>query len=223
MYKIFIVEDDAVISEELCKHLSSWGYGAKSAADFSRVLESFASYDPQLVLMDIKLPFFNGYHWCAEIRKLSKVPVIFISSAGDNMDIIMAMNMGGDDYIVKPFDLGVLTSKIQAVLRRAYDFGGNASLIEHRGAIFNTSSLTLTSNGKMAELTRNESKILQTLLENKGKTVSRDTLMTKLWQTDSYVDENTLSVNITRLRRKLDELGLSGFIETKKGMGYTIQ
>lgn len=223
MYKILIIEDDGIIAETLQKHLISWGYNVKLATDFAHVTETFAAYEPQLVLLDIGLPFYNGYHWCAEIRKLSKVPVIFISSAGDNMDIVTAMNMGGDDFIVKPFDLHVLTSKVQAMLRRTYDFGAAAGLIEHQGAMLNTSDMTLSFNGKTAELTKNEGKILQTLMENKGKTVSRDTLMTKLWQTDSFVDENTLSVNINRLRRTLDELGLHQYIETKKGMGYIIK
>ncbi|MCL2839898.1 MAG: response regulator transcription factor [Defluviitaleaceae bacterium] len=224
MYKILIIEDDTIIAEALCKHLSSWGFNAVCVEDLSKVQEAFIAFDPQLVLMDIGLPFFNGYHWCAEIRKLSKVPVIFISSADDKMDIIMAMNMGGDDYMTKPFDMQVLTSKIQAMLRRTYEFGSKtADIIEHGGGFFNISNLTLTVRDTTIELTKNEGRILQTLLENKGKIVSRDTLMTKLWQTDSYVDENTLSVNVGRLRRKLEELGLWGFIETKKGTGYIIQ
>lgn len=223
MYKIFIIEDDIVIAETLRKHLMSWGYDVNRATDFACVAEAFAAYNPQLVLLDIGLPFHNGYHWCAEIRKLSKIPVIFISSAGDNVDIVTAMNMGGDDFIVKPFDLHVLTSKVQAMLRRTYDFNAATGFIEHRGAMLNTSDMTLSFNGTAAELTKNEGKILQTLLENKGKTVSRDTLMTKLWQTDSYVDENTLSVNVNRLRRKLEDLGLCQYIETKKGIGYLIK
>lgn len=223
MYKILIVEDDPVISEALKKHLTSWGYTVFSVNDFSRVIETFAACEPQLVLLDIGLPFHNGYHWCAEIRKISQVPVIFISAASDNMDIVLAINMGGDDFIAKPFDLHVLTSKVQAMLRRAYDFGGATSLIEHRGAIFSPSALTLHYGDAVVELTKNESKILQALLENKGKVVSRDTLMTKLWQTDHYVDENTLTVNIARLRRKLEDTGLREFISTKKGIGYLIQ
>lgn len=178
---------------------------------------------PQLVLLDISLPFFNGYHWCNEIRKLSKVPIVFISSASDNMNIVMAMNMGGDDFIAKPFDLVVLTAKVQALLRRTYDFSGQTNLIGHRDAILNLSDSTLLYNGVKIELTKNENKILQTLLENKGKTVSRDTLMTRLWETDSFVDENTLTVNITRLRRKLENAGLHSFIITKKGIGYLVE
>lgn len=222
MYKILIVEDDLVISSQIKKHIDSWGFEAVCVDDFQKVINIFASFDPQLVLLDITLPFFNGYHWCSEIRKISKVPIIFISSASDNMDIVMAMNMGGDDFISKPFDLNVLTAKVQAILRRTYDFGGQSHLCEHRGAILNTSDGTLTYNGEKIELTKNDNKILQTLLLNKGKVVSRDSLMTKLWQTDSFVDENTLTVNVTRLRKKLEAIGLNDFIDTRKGSGYII-
>lgn len=223
MYKIFIAEDDAVIAQAICKQLETWGYQARSASDFQNVLGEFAAYNPQLVLMDLLLPFYNGYHWCREIRRVSKVPIIFISSASDNMNIVMAMNMGGDDFISKPFDMNVLIAKVQAALRRTYDFGGSADLLEHRGAILNRADASLTYNGQRIELTKNDYKILQTLLENKGHTVSREQLMTRLWQSDSFVDENTLTVNITRLRRKLDAAGLQHFITTKKGMGYLIE
>ena len=221
--KILIVEDDLVIAKAIRAHLQSWGCEAQCAADFQNVLGNFAAFDPQLVLLDISLPFYNGYHWCGEIRKISKVPVIFISSASDNMNIVMAMNMGGDDFIAKPFDLEVLTAKVQALLRRTYDFGGQAGLLAHRGAILNTSDTTLTYEGQRIDLTKNDYKILQTLMENKGKAVSRDTLMLRLWETDSYVDENTLTVNVTRLRRKLEAAGLRDFITTKKGIGYLIE
>lgn len=177
---------------------------------------------PQLVLLDISLPFYNGYYWCAEIRKFSKIPIIFISSASDNMNIVMAMNMGGDDFIAKPFDLNVLTAKIQAILRRTYDFGGQMTILQHRGAMLNTSDASLTYNGERIELTKNDYRILRTLMENKGKVVSRDTLMERLWETDSFVDENALTVNIARLRKKLEQVGLMEFIVTKKGMGYLI-
>ena len=223
VYKILIVEDDLVIAKAIRAHLQSWGCEAQCAADFQNVLGNFAAFDPQLVLLDISLPFYNGYHWCGEIRKISKVPVIFISSASDNMNIVMAMNMGGDDFIAKPFDLEVLTAKVQALLRRTYDFGGQAGLLAHRGAILNTSDTTLTYEGQRIDLTKNDYKILQTLMENKGKAVSRDTLMLRLWETDSYVDENTLTVNVTRLRRKLKAAGLRDFITTKKRIGYLIE
>ncbi|MCR1899860.1 response regulator transcription factor [Irregularibacter muris] len=223
MYKIFIVEDDLVIARTMKNHIESWGYEVKCVEDFRRVMTDFIDFDPQLVLLDISLPFYNGYHWCTEIRKVSKVPIIFISSASDNMNIVMAVNMGGDDFIGKPFDLNVLTAKVQAMLRRTYDFVGQTNLLEHKGAILNTSDTTLIYNDEKIELTKNDYKILQVLMENKGKAISRDTIMTRLWETDSYIDDNTLSVNMSRLRKKLEDVGLYGFIITKKGIGYMVE
>lgn len=222
MYKLLIVEDDEIISRTLKKHLEGWDYQVACITDFSDVMSSFASVDPQLVLMDITLPFFNGYHWCSEIRKVSKVPVVFISSASDNMNIVMAVNMGADDFIAKPFDLDVLTVKIQAMLRRSYDFIGQTSVLEHRGAMLSLTEATVSYQNEKIELTKNDWKIMQVLMENKDKVVSRDTLMTKLWESDSYVDDNTLSVNVNRLRKKLEGIGLSNFILTKKGIGYRL-
>ncbi len=222
MYKILIVEDDMVIAKTVKTHLESWGYEVEYITDFQNVMSHFVSYDPQLVLLDISLPFVNGFTLCNEIRKLSKVPIIFISSASDNMNIVMAISMGGDDFIAKPFDLTILTSKVQALLRRTYDFTGQTNLLEHRGAIVNTSDATLTFNGQKIDLTKNDQKILHVLLENKGKTVSRDVLMTRLWETDSFIDDNTLTVNINRLRKKLEAIGLHDFIKTKKGLGYLV-
>ena len=223
MYKILSVEDDAVIAAAVEKKIRSWGYEACCVTDFRDVLSAFTAFSPHLVLLDIVLPFYNGYHWCSEIRRISKVPIIFLSSASDNMNIVMAINMGADDFIAKPFDLDVLTAKVQAVLRRTYDFGGQTGFIEHHGAILNTNDTTLTYQGQKVELTKNDYRILQTLMENKGKVVSRDTLMAKLWETDSFIDENTLTVNVTRLRRKLDAVGLTDFILTKKGIGYLVE
>lgn len=223
MYKILIVEDDTTIASIIQNHIKTWGYEAFCITDFQNVLSHFISLEPQLVLLDISLPFFNGYHWCNEIRKVSKVPIIFISSASDNINIVMAMNMGGDDFIAKPFDLEVLTAKVQAVLRRAYDFGGQTNLLEHKGAILNINDASLTYENKKIALTKNDYKILQTLMEHKGSIISRETLMTKLWETDNYVDENTLTVNITRLRKKLEKAGLIDFITTKKGIGYLVE
>ncbi len=222
MYKVFIVEDDSVIAKAMKSHMETWGCEVECAVDFKNVFSAFAAYNPHLVLLDISLPFYNGYHWCHEIRKVSKVPILFISSASDNMNIVMAMNMGGDDFIAKPFDLHVLTAKVQALLRRAYDFSGQTHFLEHEGAVLNTNDATLTVHGDKIELTKNEYKILQILLENKGKVVSRDRIMTVLWESDSFVDENTLTVNITRLRKKLEAAGLSSFITTKKGIGYMV-
>ena len=222
MYRILIVEDDESIARSVKTHLESWNYEVCCAEDFSNVTGTFAAFDPQLVLMDIKLPFFNGYHWCSEIRKVSKVPVIFVSSASDNMNIVMAVSMGGDDFIAKPFDLDVLTAKIQAILRRTYSFGTPGNVLEHKGAVLNPSRCTLTWNGHDIDLTKNELRILEILLEHAGKAVSRDAIMTKLWESDSFVDDNTLTVNITRLRKKLEGKGLKDFIITKKGLGYMI-
>lgn len=222
MYKIFMVEDDEIIARSIREHLQAWNYDVCCVEDFSNVVAEFVRFDPQLVLMDITLPFFNGYHWCSEIRKISKVQVIFLSSAADNMNIVMAVNMGADDFIPKPFDLEVLTVKIQAMLRRSYDFAGTGSMLEHKGAILNLNETTLTYQEQKIELTKNEFRILEILMENKEKVVSRETLMTKLWESDNYVDENTLSVNVNRLRKKLEALGLEEFILTKKGIGYRL-
>lgn len=222
MQKIMIVEDDEIISASVEKHLKNWGYDVRNIKDFESVLKEFADYNPHLVLMDISLPYFNGYYWCEEIRKVSKVPIIFVSSASDNMNIIMAVNMGGDDFIAKPFERNVLLAKVQAILRRTYDFGAQTSLLEHRGAILDIGNQTLTFEGEQIELTKNEYRILKTLIENKGKTVSRDKIMIKLWESDSFVDDNTLTVNMTRLRKKLESAGMRNFIETKKGLGYYV-
>ena len=222
MYKILIIEDDQIIATSLKNHLGKWGLEAETIIEFHHILDEFVAYDPQLVLLDISLPFFNGYHWCSEIRKISKVPIIFISSTSDNMNIVMAMNMGGDDFIAKPFDLAVVVAKIQALLRRTYSFQGQVNLLEHKGAILNLSDASITFNDQKLELSKNEFKTLQILLENKGKVVSRDVIMKRLWDSDCFVDDNTLTVNIARLRKKLDEAGLTDFIATKKGIGYLI-
>lgn len=222
MYRILIVEDDMTIANAVRKHMEGWGYEVRCAEDFKNVLAEFASFLPQLVLLDISLPFFNGYHWCSQIRQISRVPVIFLSSASDNMNIVMAINMGGDDFVAKPFDLNVLMAKVQAMLRRTYDFGGQTGLFEHRGVILNLSDATVFYDGSRVELTKNEFKILQILMEQKGNVVSRDKIMTRLWESDSYVDDNTLTVNVTRLRKKLEDAGVKGFITTKKGIGYLI-
>jgi two-component system response regulator protein BraR/BceR len=222
MYRVLIVEDDCAIANAIEKYLGSWGLKAACVTDFSNVLAEFASYDPQLVLLDVKLPFFNGYHWCRQIRGVSKAPIIFISSASEKMNIVMAMNMGGDDFIAKPFDLEVLIAKVQALLRRAYDFTGQTRLMECRGAVLNTADATLTYNDEKLDLTKNEYKILELLMSQRGRPVSRDAIMARLWENDSFVDENALTVGVTRLRRKLEAGGLEGFIVTKKGLGYQV-
>lgn len=222
MYRIFIVEDDEIISEVLKKNLSSWGYDVSCVGDFSNIIQEFVRRDPQLVLLDLKLPFYNGFHWCEEIRRISQVPVIFISSAADNMNMVMAMSRGADDFIAKPFDMDVLTAKIQAILRRTYSFGTPGNVLEYKGVVLSPSRCILTWNGNDIDLTKNELRILEILMEHAGKVVSRDAIMTKLWESDSFIDDNTLTVNITRLRRKLEKEGLKEFIITKKGLGYMV-
>lgn len=223
MYKVFIAEDDDGIANAIIRRLSEWKFEACRAENYRDVMSEFSEYEPHIVLLDISLPFFNGFYWCGEIRKISKCPIMFISSMSDNMNIVTAMTMGADDFIAKPFDLGVLVAKIQALLRRSYDFAADIGTIVVRGAVLNTGDATLTFNGRKIDLTKNEYRILETLFESRGKVVSRETLMNKLWETDSYVDENALSVNIMRLRKKLEQAGLSDFIGTKVGRGYIIE
>lgn len=222
MYRIFIIEDDFSLAQAMKQQIESWGNTVKVSSDFQNVISEFEEYNPHMVLVDIMLPFFNGYYWCNEIRKQSNVPVIFISSVSDNMNVIMAMNMGGDDFIAKPIDLSVMMAKIQAVLRRSYDMSGMGSALECRGAVLNSNDASLSFQRERIELTKNEFRILQTLMENKGKVVSRDTLMVRLWQMDCYVEENTLTVNVNRLRKKLEQVGLTEFITTKVGRGYIV-
>ena len=222
MYKLFIVEDDLGIAQALKQQATSWGYDVYLVTDFQNVLNAFVEQQPHLVLMDITLPFFNGYHWCSEIRKISTTPIIFISSASDNMNIVMAMNMGADDFVTKPFDQSVIIAKIQAMLRRTYDFASTNHVLEHKNAFLNTGDATLLYKDKKIELSKNEYRILLCLMENKGKVVSREKLMETLWESDLYIDENTLTVNINRLRKKLDASNLHDFIITKFGVGYII-
>jgi len=222
MHKILIVEDDEIIAKTIQKQLDSWNFQSKCVEDFTNILGEFIEFDPQLVLLDISLPFLNGFHWCTEIRRVSKVPIIFLSSMSDNMNIIMAMNMGADDFIPKPFDMTVLIAKVQAMLRRTYEFTGQTSLLEHKGVILNTNDTTVTYQNQKLELSKNDYKILQFLMEQKGNVVSREDIMTRLWESDSYVDDNTLTVNVTRLRKKLESIGITDFIITKKGIGYLV-
>ena len=223
MYKILIVEDDMMIAKTLSSHLEKWDYEVRYVKDFKNVMNDFLEFEPQLVLMDIILPLFNGFYWCTEIRKIAKTPIVFLSSASDNMNIVMAMNMGGDDFIEKPFDLNVVTAKVQAMLRRAYSFQGNLNVLEHQGLLLNLNDGIVSYKEKKAELTKNEFKILQVLMEHAGKIVTREEVMTALWESDALVDDNTLTVNVTRLRRKLAELAAVEFIKTKKGIGYIIE
>lgn len=222
MYRLFIVEDDPGIANAVAAQAQARNLQTHIVQDFSNVMHEFAEFSPHIVLLDIMLPFFDGYHWCSEIRRVSKVPIIFVSSASDNMNIVMAMNLGADDFISKPFDGSVLMAKIQALLRRTYDFGANVPVLEHRGALLDTGENSLVFGDEKITLTKNEYRILLCLMENKGKVVSREKLMERLWETDSFVDENTLTVNVNRLRKKLDAAGLKDFIATKFGVGYII-
>lgn len=223
MYRLLIIEDDSGIAEAIKTQAQMWEMEVLCVRNFRNILPEFAQFDPHIVLLDISLPFFNGYHWCSEIRKVSRVPIIFISSASDNMNMVMAMNMGADDFIAKPFDRSVLMAKLQAMLRRSYDFVCTVSVLEHRGALLSMGDNTLTYGEEKISLSKNEYKILKILMENKGKVVSRERLMEMLWETDSFIDENTLTVNVGRLRRRLDAAGLENFITTKFGVGYLIE
>ena len=223
MYRILIVEDDPVIAEQVGGYLAKWGYEVKEVSDFSDVLSDVAGFEPHLVLMDIGLPFYNGYYWCGEIRKVSKVPVLFLSSASDNMNIIMAMNRGGADFVAKPFDLEVLAAKIQAVLRRAYAFQESSSLLEYGGVILNVTDMSFLYKGEKWELSKNEFRILQILFEKAGNPVTREEIMRRLWDDECFVDDNTLTVNVNRLRKVLEGAGLTDFIATKKGVGYQLR
>ncbi|PXV91125.1 DNA-binding response OmpR family regulator [Lachnotalea glycerini] len=222
MYQILIVEDDKTIESNLIESLGKWGFMAVGVKDLSNVTAEFANVNPQIVLMDISLPFYNGFYWCSEIRKLSKVPIIFISSDSDNMSIVMAINMGGDDFITKPFAMEVVVAKVQALLRRAYDYRPETNQLEHKGAVLNLNDASLYYSDSKIDLTKNEFRILEILMENKNEVVSRDRIMKKLWDNDSFIDDNTLTVNLNRLRKKLEARGLLDFIDTKKGLGYLI-
>ena len=223
MHKILLVEDDEVIRQQVKRILEQWGYEVVLVEDFMEVLSIFVKVEPHLVLMDIGLPLFNGYHWCQEIRKVSKVPIMFLSSRDQAMDIVMAINMGGDDFVTKPFDQNVLLAKIQGLLRRSYEFGKDQSLLEYMGVILNLKAMDLVYQGEVVSLTKNEFQILQVLFERSGNIVSREDLMKELWNNDFFIDDNTLSVNVARLRKKLEAVGLKEFIETKKGVGYGLR
>ncbi len=223
MYRLLMIEDDSGILEAVKTRGERWELEIFGVNNFRRILEEFSRLQPHLVILDIGLPAFDGYYWCREIRKVSKVPILFLSSASDNMNLVMAMNLGGDDFVAKPFDMDVLMAKIQALLRRTYDFAGAMPLLEHRGAFLNVERGILTYKGAEIDLTKNEHRILALLMENKGRIVSRERLMDALWESDCYIDENTLTVNVGRLRKKLEAWGLPGFIRTKFGEGYYLE
>lgn len=221
-YSIYLVEDDRTIAEQMKEYLEKWGYRVICASDFQNILKEFAELKPELVLMDIGLPFFNGHYWCAQIRQISQVPIVFVSSASDNMNLVMAVNMGGDDFLAKPFDPEVLAAKVQAVLRRTYTFRGQTSVMEYGGVMLRLADATLVVGEQRIGLTKNEFRILQQLFENAGEIVAREAIMKRLWDNECFVDDNTLTVNMTRLRKKLEAAGVEKFILTKKGIGYGI-
>ncbi|MCM3764598.1 response regulator transcription factor [Neobacillus niacini] len=223
MYKVMIIEDDAKISSIISEHLTKWKFEAYSATEFENLDTQFLAIKPHLVLLDINLPVYDGFYWCGKFRQLSNVPIIFISSRDQNMDIVMAMNMGGDDFIQKPFSLEVLLAKINAILRRTYTYQQeDHDFLEHKGLILNISKATISYHDTEMDLTKNEFQILYLMLKKKESILSRDELMQALWESENFIDDNTLTVNIARLRRKLEELGLPEFIETKKRQGYII-
>ena len=220
MQKIFLVEDDKTISQLVAKNLTNWGYQVQEVKDFQTILKQIDDFQPHLIILDISLPFFNGYYWCQEIRKTSRVPIMFLSSHDQPMDIVMAINMGADDFVTKPFEMTVLLAKIQGLLRRTYDFVGEQSLLWFEQVALDLKTMQVSYTEAVEELTRNEFQILRVLFEHGKEVVSREALMRELWNSDIFVDDNTLSVNIARLRKKLTELGLSDLIATKKGVGY---
>ncbi len=223
MFKVMIVEDDPKMREIIFENTIKWGYNGYAVNEFDAVLSSFLNFEPHLVLMDINLPSFDGFYWCNRIREVSRVPIIFISSRDSNMDIIMAMNMGGDDFIQKPFSLEVLMAKINALLRRTYSYGDvEANVIEHNGIVLDLKDNHLLYNDQIVDLTKNEYRITYILMKKPGQVVSRDDIMRGLWEDESFVDDNTLTVNINRLRRKLENIGLKDFIQTRKGQGYIV-
>ncbi len=222
-FKIFIVEDDEVIARSIKKYLGTWSYEVDLCDDFDKVYEKFIQTKPDLILLDVSLPFFNGYYWCEKIRGVSNLPIIFISSADENLNKIMAMNMGADDYITKPFDLDLLLAKIKALLRRSYEYGESSSIITYEDISLDRDRMLLSFAGKDLILNKNEYLILEMMLEHPEKVYRREEIMDKIWQTDEFIDDNTLTVNIMRLRKKLDKFGLEDFIKTKKKVGYYIE
>jgi DNA-binding response OmpR family regulator len=223
MFKIMLVEDDEKIRGIVADSLRKWQYEVVETTDFDAVEEQFRRHEPHLVLLDINLPVYDGYYWCQRIRSVSKVPILFLSSRSQNMDIIMAINMGGDDYVQKPFDLSVLVAKVSALLRRNYTYQDETLQLRHRGLTFHLGNSSVQTEDKTAELSRNEFIILQVLMRSIGRIVPRDELMHALWKDEQFVDDNTLTVNVNRLRRKIAELGMEDYIATRKGMGYIVE
>ncbi|MBO1199868.1 response regulator transcription factor [Staphylococcus simiae] len=220
--KILIIEDDFVIAESLAIELEKWHYEVNIVEEFNHITEVVKDYQPQLILLDINLPSFNGFHWCQEIRKFSSVPIKFISSRVDEMDQIMAIQMGGDDFIEKPFNLSLTIAKIQALLRRTYDFSIINHQLEVKGCVLFVDEAKISYNNDSINLSLTELHILKLLFQNEGKYVSRTTLIEKCWESENFIDDNTLAVNMTRLRKKMKAIGIDDFIKTKKNIGYKV-
>ena len=223
MKDILLVEDNLEVAKEIKLSLEKWGMKVQLIEDFSNVLEEVVKKQPKLVLMDVNLPYYDGFYWCGRIREVSKLPILFLSSRDSNMDLIMGINNGGDDYITKPFDTQVLLSKINALLRRAYQYTDSGALLYYNDAVLDIDKCELRYKGNILDLTKNEIKILTLLIRNKGKVVSRDKIMMSLWNDDEFISDNTLTVNVNRLRARLKEIGIDDFIQTKKGIGYLIK
>lgn len=221
--KILIIEDDLVIAESLQAEINKWHYEVDITRDFSAIMEEFEQSNPHLILLDIKLPSFNGFHWCQEIRRHSNVPIIFISSRTDNMDQIMAIQMGGDDFIEKPFDMSLTIAKIQALMRRTYNFTVDHNRLEVQNCQLLIDEAKLSYQGQSEKLSFTELQIMQSLFQNEGKYVSKTDLIEKCWESEHFIDDNTLAVNMTRIRKKLQNIGLPHFIETKKNVGYRVK
>ncbi|CAG7607269.1 Response regulator protein GraR [Paenibacillus solanacearum] len=226
MFTIMIVEDDAKLTQLLRSHIEKYGYTAAAVTDFEQVTETFMQMRPDLVLMDVNLPRFDGYYWCRQLRKVSTCPILFISAREGTMEQVMALENGADDYIAKPFDYDVVMAKIKSQLRRAYGSyasGKNERTVECAGLALYPERLTLTLQGRAVELSQKESKLMETLMERCPRIVSRDRLLDKLWDEQHFVDDNTLNVYITRVRKKLAELGIEEAIETVRGTGYMLK
>lgn len=219
--KIFVIEDDMAIFTSLKERFEQWSLEVKGPTNFQDVMADFIEEKPHLVMIDIQLPAFDGFHWCREIRAISKVPIVFLSSRDHPMDMVMAMNMGADDYVQKPFHFDVLLAKVQAILRRTYAYGEEKSAVsEWNGAVIDMKRSVIRKDGQDVELTKNEFFILAALVESTDQIISRDELIRKLWDDERFVNDNTLTVNVTRLRQKLTEIGLGEAVVTKKGLGY---
>lgn len=223
MAKIMVVEDEAVIRQLIIEELEKWQFETFGTTDFHQVFDDFEEQEPQLILLDINLPVFDGYYWCQKIRETSKVPIIFISSRNTNMDMIMAMNMGADDFVTKPFEIDVLIAKINALLRRSYNYvENNSETLVHNGLTLNIDNSSMQINDEVIDLSKNEYRLLYILMKNHGKILSREKLLRALWDDERFVDDNTLTVNINRLRRKIEQVGMDNYIETKVGQGYIV-